>query len=118
MQSYKIEVFYRTGDSYNSYDTSTVLEMEWKNIDNAKNALQRIKEHYAWYQFTNDPLYMKRKKADEPMWHKGLEYDFCLSFVLDNGKEVMFSAPWVGYFEDLHSAKILSDDSDMEFTVS
>ena len=117
MHLYKIEVFYSTGDSYSSHDTSTILQMEWKSLDNAKLALRRIKEHYAWYQYKNDPPYMQRKKASEPAWHQGEEFDFTIKLMLDNGKDVKFSAPWCGYFEDLQSAKIISEDPDMEFTI-
>lgn len=117
MMQYQIEVFYRTGDSYGSHDASTVLEMTWKDLDKAKDALKRIKEHYAWYQFKNDPEYMRRPKASEPEWHKSEKYDAIVKVVLDNGKEVKFSAPWCGYFETLISAKILSGDPDMEFTL-
>ena len=118
MSIYKIEVFYQTGDSWTTEDVSKVLEMSWTNLDNAKKALQRIKEHYAWYRYVNDPPHMSRDKATEPNWHKGQEYDFVISLTLDNKKDVTFIAPWCGFFEKLHRAKILlPSDSDTEFTV-
>lgn len=114
MLLYKIQYKYQTGDSFKTYDDEGVLEMQWKNLDNAKKALQRIKEHYAWYKYENRQSWDKYdKEVVEPDWHKGEKYEFTLKLMLDNGKEVMFSAPWCGYFERLHSAEIIADDPDL-----
>ncbi len=60
---YIIEVFYSTGDSYKTEDTSTELEMTWENKDNAKVALQRIREHWQWWELVLD-LTMTNRKLD------------------------------------------------------
>lgn len=117
MRTYKIEVCYQTGDSYHSEDVTRRLEMSWKKVENAKKALRRIKEHYAWYQYVNDPPYMLRPKVDEPAWHKEQTYDFVVSLTIDNGRDVTFIAPWCGFFEKLHNAKILLVDSRTESVV-
>ena len=112
---YKIECKYRTGDSFNTYDETYKSEMTWGNLDNAKEALKRIKEHYLWYDSKNSRY---AKKHSKPKWHN-LKYDFCLKLPLDNGKEVQIFAPWCGYFETLYGAKIITEeDSDMSFTIS
>lgn len=114
MLIYKIKYFYQTGDSFNTYDSEDVLEMAWKNLDNAKSALRRIKEHYDWYKYENRESWHKYdKEVEEPKWHKGEKYDMTIKVMLDNGKEVKFSAPWCGYFERLHNAEIIADDPDL-----
>lgn len=115
--NYQIEVHYSTGDSFGRQETSRVLEMKWKDLDKAKAALKRIKEHYLWYDYENSNFYFGEDGEEpvEPEWHKGMEYDYCLKVELDNGNEVEFSAPWCGYFETLHSAEITSFDEDMPF---
>lgn len=103
---YKIKYSYETGDSFGRHDAEGVLEMEWTNLDNAKAALKRIKEHWLWYEDQNVYYWKPDKSAPEPEWHKGEEYDFTVKVLLDNGNEVKFCAPWCGYFERLHGAEI------------
>ena len=116
---YAIEGFYQSGDSFNTYDTSTMLEMRWKDLDKAKAALKRIKEHYLWYRDVNKYSYKPREQELlEPEWHRGMKYDFSVKVALDNGNDVQFTAPWCGYFERLDTAKIVvvsgKADNDME----
>lgn len=114
MLLYKIKYHYQTGDSFEIHDETRELEIVWKNLDNAKNALKRIQEHYKWFEYENrSSIYLNPPKALEPDWHKGEKFDFTIKLVLDNGKEVTFSAPWCGYFERLHFAEIISDDPDL-----
>lgn len=118
---YEIKVCYSTGDSFHTEDTSTVLEMTWNSRDNAKLALQRIKEHWQWYECEhkhmsgtwNDKL-KKYVKPHEPSWHIGLD-DHSILLMLDNGNDVKFAAPWCGYFESLQSVEIILDESDMKW---
>lgn len=114
MLIYKIKYLYQTGDSDRTYDSEGVLEMAWKSLDNAKKALRRIKDHYTWYKYENRQSWDKYdKEVEEPEWHKGEKYDMTIKVMLDNGKEVKFSAPWCGYFERLHNAEIIADDPDL-----
>jgi hypothetical protein len=46
MARYKIRINYSTGDSNNDYKASDVLEIEWDNLDIAKENLKAIKDHY------------------------------------------------------------------------
>lgn len=43
---YKIKISYRTGDSFNSFDTEDTIELTWKNLEIVKQNLQYIREHY------------------------------------------------------------------------
>lgn len=112
---YKIHISYRTGNSFGSYDEERYLEPTWEKLEIAKEALKRIGEHYRWYDDKHERW--DSKGLSEPEWHKGIEYDFCLKIPLDNGNEVMMSAFWCGYFEKLHSAKIvIIEDDEMEIS--
>jgi len=111
---YQIEYNYETGNSFDSYDETEILETTWINLAIAKKALKRIKEHYLWYQGKNS--YYK-DNYPKPSWHD-LKYDFCLKIPLDNGNEVQISAPWCGYFETLYGASVISKkDESMSFTI-
>jgi hypothetical protein len=119
MTVYQIRACYETGDSFSRYDTETVLEMTWTDLNKAKAALQRIKEHYEWCSNKDsfDVRFGRKLAPPEPEWHKGMEYDFSVKVELDNGNEVMFHAPWVGYFETLYSARVIvqkPEDDDLE----
>lgn len=116
MSKYKIHVFYKTGNSFGSHEEDRVLEMSWSNLDKAKAALKRIQEHYRWYESVHNTYRWDSKDVPEPEWHKGIEYDFCLKFELDNGEEVQFHSFWCGYFETLLSAKIIVplEENDLE----
>lgn len=113
---YKIQYFYRVGDSFSSEDRTSILEFEWENIDRAKEALQRIKEHYLWFKSLHDYSRFNAVKIERPVWHDvGKDYEGMVEYVinlpLDAGNEVQFHVPWCGYFEALYSAEIIVDDS-------
>jgi len=114
---YKIKYVYDTGDSFSNWTEEGVLEFEWANLDMAKECLQRIKEHYRWYKSFEDHRMYREKK---PWWHnvKGnLPSDdhYLLNVRMDNEKDVQFSAPWCGYFENLKSVEIFEDgNTDMK----
>lgn len=50
---YKIEYSYRTGDSFNSNDAEGLLELEWNDLNVAKENLKRIQDHYKMYDALN-----------------------------------------------------------------
>jgi len=51
---YKIKICYQTGDSEHSYETEDILDIEWENLDLAKENLQRLKEHHNMYVNLNE----------------------------------------------------------------
>jgi hypothetical protein len=105
---YKIKVEYGTGDSFNSYDEEKILSLFWENIDIAKQNLVRIREHYEWVE--NDgpqPKWMKNVKGKQYAEDK-----FNISLLKDNGSEEKVCASWIGYFERLYGASIVSDPED------
>ncbi len=164
--SYQIEYRYSTGDSFGSSDEEGILDYEWENLENAKENLQRIKEHYKMYQeIENVGKYSNKDKRDAceildsyqdkdwfaviekkpwyPYGNKGelmridinpkkheeskivWKHDIsmtqcCLRLKLDNGNFVQFWPSWIGYFESLYGAKVISKspvDNDLEFEI-
>lgn len=109
---FKIKYYYKTGDSFGSHDEEEILEFEWNDIEKAREALKRIKEHYNWY------CSLHSYKEDKPVpkwWYKPNHIDeysarSILFLEMDHGEEVQFWPPWIGYFESLYSAEIVLDE--------
>ena len=82
---YRIKVSYCTGNSDGSEYTYDYLELTWKNLDIAKENLQRIKEHYDLYQKvdgykTNKTKYQSIKECEDKPWFcYGTPKLFCIS---------------------------------------
>lgn len=122
---YRIEFDYTTGNSFGSElcENEPLDDFEWENLETAKRNLKRIKEHYKWYDEMENldrwALKKGKEKPKPPKWRKvRTQYGdkhALLNLILDNEKEVQFYPPWCGYFETLHSARIKSEDPDMEF---
>lgn len=119
---YKIKYDYHTGDSFTSIDKEDILEFEWKDLHIVKECLKRIKEHYSWYDSIENSYY-RDKKIEKPTWHNvnvqihHKSNEHCLlNLPMDNGKEIQFWPPWIGYFERLYGAEIIVEgDTDMKF---
>ena len=131
---HKIKIWYTTGDSFGSQDRDEILEMEWDNLDIAKANLKRIKEHYIRYKVDNDfygkkGYYYKSLSPEDKLiydtkktrdWYSTPEgwdnYHYSICLKADNGNDWIISPFWVGYFETLNSAQIISDDNDMSIS--
>lgn len=50
---WKIKIQYRTGDSFGSEETEDYIDLEWNDLNVIKENLQRIQEHYAFYEDTD-----------------------------------------------------------------
>lgn len=110
---FKIKIEYETGNSFSIYDETDYIGYEWKNLEMAKESLQRIKNHYKYYQDNN---WIYEKPKDE--LPKGVVWDdewrmLILELVDDDGKPFNYSSFWTGYFETLHCARIVSEDHDL-----
>ena len=132
---YLIKVHYTTGDSYDNYETSDVLELTWNNIEVAKANLKRIQEHYMCYRVDNDYsgkngtyfhymmnpdqklMYDLRTQQD---WYvespNGQAYHHSIILKADNGNDWRISPFWVGYFETLREVEIIIDQNDMKIS--
>lgn len=135
MTKYKIQYNYDTGDSFKTEQGLTgILNFTWENLDIAKENLQRIKEHYNFYQVNNNtnwPEFIADKKRYETKdesnirieniknnartkdWYDG-KYDFYLKLKMDDGIFYTTHPEWCGYFETLNYVEIISDSLDMK----
>lgn len=136
---HQIKIFYTTGDSFHSEDTSNILELDWDNLDVAKENLKRIKEHYICYKVDTDYggkngwFYKSLSPEEKLMYDKRTEqswyctyngygsnskdgYHYSVKLKTDNGNDFQISSFWIGYFEHLNSAEIISKDNDMKIS--
>ncbi|CAG7581470.1 MAG: hypothetical protein SLAVMIC_00858 [uncultured marine phage] len=130
---HKIEIKYQTGDSFNSEDTSDILELEWDDLDIAKENLKAIQEHYRnSYEPLNNRRWNDKRSVEEIIGGNKDKWWFvekklnngnldpyyagnCIKLKTDNGDLMQISCYWCGYFETLYGAEIISVDNDMKF---
>lgn len=94
---YDIEIDYTTGSSFGSEREKEML-CNPSSLKNAKENLKRIKEHSIKY-------------AEK---HSRTGEEYKLELLTDHGVRKIFPF-WMGYFETLHGAKIITDDDEMSF---
>jgi len=99
MTHYEIHIHYTTGDSFNTEEIyGESIGIVTTDIDKAKENLKRIAENHNSY--INDV---------------SGKYDFKLSLLTDDG-ERQVTPFWIGYFETLHKAEIVTiGDDSMKF---
>jgi lipopolysaccharide biosynthesis glycosyltransferase len=140
---YKILIHYITGDSFYTEEAETYVEhcwphegeIEWSNIDAAKESLRRIKEHYEWYMSTEQYGHLRTtyKKnhgrdmrgfrefcvANKPDWHTDEDMPlYRVTLVNDKMQPVSCNTSWIGYFEILNGASIVGEQEDgWSFTI-
>jgi len=89
---FDIEIKYKTGNSFGLHERTEMLGNPVSNFDDAKENLQRIKNHY-------------KKHNDSP----DFDEDYELNVLIDDGERTI-TPFWIGYFEELLSAKIVLDE--------
>ena len=132
---YKIQLYYATGDSFESENVNKEIELSWENLDIAKENLKRIKEHYICYlvdqeysgkksryfnSLTDEQKLMYDLRTQQPWYpypnEKNAPYHYSIKLIADNGNVFQISTFWCGYFEHLYSAEIITDNSEMKIT--
>lgn len=119
--TYKIKINYDTGDSFKSEPNQEhVLELSWGSLDNAKANLKRIEQHYKLYQDLNS--YFNRK-TDKDIKGQYSREDWYVSqntnlikLYSDDGRAFQMWPVWIGYFEKLNFAEIITEDNDMKIS--
>jgi len=110
---YTIKIEYTTGDSFHTEEAEGTVGLVWENMDVAKQALQRIKEHYNWFRDQEGYYRFNDKPVPRPKWHKtNMEDDkfsrmHVINLPLDDGEEHQIECFWCGYFETPHNATIV-----------
>lgn len=100
---YKIKIDYRTGNSFNTYNREDYLEGTWQDLSVATQNIERIKQHYEWYEAKSSTYRASPKIPAKPDF---VADEYSLKLLLDNGNEYSISPFWVGYFETLYEASI------------
>lgn len=124
MTQFTIEITYKTGNSFNTYTDTDTVDVVWSDLSKAKIALQYIKLHEeamndfrsAW---TNKEKKELKDKLSLQPWFKNTNDDYYYYILVpdDSDNPVPMYAFWMGYFEQINSAKIVTvnkDDDDME----
>lgn len=135
---YTIEIEYSTGNSYGTHQETDSVEFVWETLDDAKEALRRIKEHheyytriraagrYAGYHGSTDTQESLLAEAKTKPWYVHSDYsskgmcDFSLIVPTSDPEHDRLSVFWIGYFETLHGARIVAvnkDDDGMSFSL-
>lgn len=121
----KIKVYYTTGNSFGTYETSDVLDFEWKNENVVKENIKAINEHDEFVHKCFKSYYTNKAERDTYLlaaknksWFVEGEYmkqplcEYSIKLKLDNGKMVQMQCPWIGYFETLQYAEGFVDIDD------
>ena len=134
---YRIKYSYRTGNSFGSSDEEAYLDLGWNNLKIAKKNLQAIREHYKLYEkfeshyprlteeqrkeevdkVKHNDWYAGKQNFNPKSWDDCFYATHCIKLQADNGGFMQISCPWCGYFETLHGAEIVEEESDMKFSL-
>lgn len=121
---YFIKISYSDGDSFKNWEDERNIDLEWKNIEVAKENLKRIKQHYKEYEFFDGWESWKvketdiKKREDELKsfsWFSKGDWKHSIILKTDEGDDFQTSTFWCGYFESLLSAEIVDEDGDNDY---
>lgn len=121
---YKIEVDYQTGNTFgSSTETREIDDVEFDDLESAKEALQILKKHHDMTQ--KSIRYMSKEEqaahnasismqpwAVQSDYGGGYEFQFRVRTSKDSTEWVEVYAFWHGYFEQLHAARIIDVDKE------
>lgn len=109
MTKLTIEIHYSTGNSFGRYEETEQIGWEFDTLDEAKQALQCIKEHHKFYHELNS--YEARRnggrQAVKDRYKDRVWYDHEYPEHRFKFGDRCISTFWTGYFETLHHAKIV-----------
>ncbi len=122
---YTIEVHYSTGDSFHTHEENHDIGLVWNDKQLAIKALSHIKEQHQLYKQL-DLTYGKKEQEElinsivSKEWVQNIDnsldkkdyWTYCLSSLMDDGSYRTISIIWLGYFENLISAKVKEINSD------
>ena len=121
VKKYGIEIYYQTGSTFGSSEETSTLDLEWNNLDIIKDNLNRIREHHKWYEDNHGyRIYSERDKSriKKPKCADAKRYS-CIKLLTDDKKELEICAFWVGYFETLYYAKVITlEDPELTYITS
>lgn len=112
MTPFKIKITYTTGNSLSQKSTTDDLELTWENLDNAKDNLNRIKEHYGMYREINTYNYYGKEveilnRYSNKDWFVNKSQLYCISgdYAVDEADKHKIKENDLEYRIDIHTAK-------------
>lgn len=128
MKKYSIEITYDTGDTFhNEYGLTRTLDIQWNNIEKAKQAIKDIENHYknhihlrCNYSVSKEEMKKIKEKLPKYPWYKKPDssgyWELYILLETDEGNRVVESAFWTGYFESLVGAEVKENkDPELSF---
>lgn len=121
-----IKIDYATGSSFHNEDISDEdIGYCWENVENAKLALENIKEVTEYDELTQGSYWgnlsetqrrARVKKLEKRPWFNKEYPTYSFKTLGNEGKTVDISVFWIGYFETLHEARVVAvEDESMVF---
>ena len=120
--TFRILCTYETGNSFNKEQDTDYIPITWEKIEVARDSLRRVAEHYRAFRAIHTRSYCRSqeekaeqdkalKEASTKEWYVDVYGEIGGSIIIktDNGKDYQFWPPWIGYFERLFTAEIVSD---------
>lgn len=115
---YSIEINYTTGCSFSSEQRTENIDFKTESYDVIKKLLSYIKDQWILYKKHDNATYDEREAIEATFctkeWFDSRSAFYCLRIVDENGVEHKIDTFWHGYFETLHSAKIVMDEDEDE----
>lgn len=110
---YSIELTYTTGNTFGSDEVQRILDYEWDTEEKAINEMNKIRDHWIYNKklsstHKQDEKKLLKTKAFMKEWFKPGESDYILILKDNDGNNIELYANWLGYFETLHSTKVIN----------
>ena len=103
---YTLKIYYQTGDTFSTTDTTNIIGCCWKNKELAEQAIKEIRKHNEIFtSYKSDKV--KKKKASKYPWFNNKNAEYSLLLEMDNKSRKIINAFWVGYFEYLQYVEII-----------
>lgn len=123
---YRIEIEYSTGNTFGTHVTTNMIDdVVFADLESAKQALKIIAKHKEMCEGAKSSWRMSEKERAEKLaelarqpWAVKSEYssDYEFQLKVPTSKDCQewetIYCFWMGYFETLHEARIVSDDDD------
>jgi len=96
---YTIEVNYQTGNSFGTEECTEILDRVWHNLEMCEKSLERINNHYKYYEKHSDMWSNpKGKKPEGVVWDDKYRM-IMLELLDDDGKPFLYHPDWCGYLK-------------------
>lgn len=131
IMQYEIRYDYRTGNTFGSEDLMDQLLGEFPTLEVAQRNLDRIKEHYefyekidetksgrfsdkSWKELQKEVESLEEKRSKKDWYYKDYPNGY-INLEVEDGKFEKYSIRWCGYFETLYAVRVKQKDLEYRF---